>query len=172
MYKWFKDNLCLINFVLIVIILINMLSSKRRNLVEGFDSNTIDYSALANLSKIAEKLNSGNALEFPGDLTVKGKLTVDNITAPSNTLKVTGSINSTGAVSAKGRVEGIDLRTKGGYISFVNSGDKNLNSLFFIYSLAFSVKSTFPNKSLPFLNIFFIHPLALLISGSVSKFDL
>lgn len=59
--------------VFVVLYLCVVTRNKKRSVVEGFDGNTIDFEALDNLAKIADKLNKGEAFEFPGDLTVKGE---------------------------------------------------------------------------------------------------
>ena len=60
--KFFHKNIQYINFVLITL-LIGYHLMKKSKIIEGFDSNVIDFGSLSNLAQIAGKLNAGEERE-------------------------------------------------------------------------------------------------------------
>jgi hypothetical protein len=106
MIKFITDNLGWVNLVLnavtILFVLVYVIRSRRRSVIEGFEGNTIDFEALDSLATIAKGLNAGGAFKFPGDFTVAGKLTVEKDINANESLHFHKS---------KGVGEGHDLHT-------------------------------------------------------------
>lgn len=109
-----KTNLSLINTVLILGF-IGYSLLKKRTLLEGFEGNVVDFEALDNLAKIAQKLNSGDDFEFPGSLTLKGELTIGNAILKESHVALLNKMAVGGG--------GIHLRTSAGHHS-ASGGDR------------------------------------------------
>jgi len=86
-------NLLLIGAVIVYLVL------QKYAIIEGFDAQTIDFSALDNIANVCKGLNSTGKHIFPGDLEIKGKLIISG--GVEGDLKVTGDIESGGNIVIK-----------------------------------------------------------------------